>query len=298
MALTDIVQRTRAILYGTELGSKPAFRIAATNAAESVSGPLVTFTLDTGEGAKCKPGQILSVYDPDTEANAHAVYITSISSTTSDIVTGVNEYLGSPAIAGADSGDLDDALLEQNPMVTMYEIYEAVDTVFAHLLYPWVYDITTATITTPDLVDGQEAVAAEAKEILHAWQIIGGTNYPIEFQSIPYDVSTSMASTGRMATFEPIDGSTIYYTYKEPLAEADDTGDELTHIVAMGAAALLVGGHLVDTTLARTKQDNPEALTGRQQVGGMLWRDFLTLRGNYQEELVRRIPSRIRINRG
>jgi hypothetical protein len=180
----------------------------------------------------------------------------------------------------------------------MFEIYEAIDTVFAHMLYPWVYDIVTATITTPDLVDGQEAVPSTVKEILHAWQRIGSTNYPVEFSRIPLEVDTTLASTGFMATFGNIDGSTIYYTYKEKLAEADEAGDELTRMVAIGAAAILLGGHLVETTIQGTKAHNAEAVGQRQQVGSLLWRDFLTLRQNYQEELARQIPSRIVINRG
>lgn len=295
MAVADIVNRVRTILYGSGLGEKPSLRTGAANANESVSGQLVTFTVGSGEGAKIKNGDVLAVYDPETEADQHIIYVTSIST---DTITGVNSYLGSPAVAGADSGDLDSAVFEQNPLASGFEIFEAIDTVFAHHLWPWVYDITTSTIATPDLVDGQEAVAAGALEILHAWQRIGGTNYPIPFQRKPYDVDTTLASTGRMATFEWIDGSTGYYTYKEKLAEADESGDELTHMVAIGASALLLGGSLVDTTIQRTKLVNMEAVSQRVQVGSMLWRDFLTLRQNYQEELVDRVPNRLLIDRG
>jgi hypothetical protein len=270
-------------------------RVGDASAAESISGQLITFNLSAGEGAKCKPGQVLSVYDPADEADAHAIYITSIAT---DAITGINGYLGSPAVAGADSGDLDNAVFEQEPFVTGFEIFEAVDAVFAHLLYPWVYDITTGTIASPDLVDGQEAVAAAALEILGAWQIVGPTTWPIPYQRVPLDVDTTIASTGRLATFDWFDSSTGYYTYKEKLAEADEAGDELTHMIAVGAAAVILGAHLVETTLESSKKDNMEGVSQRQRVGSLLWRDFLTLRQNYSEELVRRIPQEIIINRG
>ena len=106
-----MVHRTRQILYGSGLGEKPAIRIGAASAAESTSGQTVTFTLNTGEGAKVKAGNVLSVYDPDTEADAHVIYVTGIST---DTITGINGYLGSPVVAGSDSGDLDSAIFEQN----------------------------------------------------------------------------------------------------------------------------------------------------------------------------------------
>jgi len=107
VALSDIVTRTRSILYGTGLGEKPAIRIAASNANETTSGQLVTFTVVAGEGAELAPGQVVSVYDPATELDAHVVYITS---TSTDAITGINGYLGSPVVIGSNSGDLDDAL--------------------------------------------------------------------------------------------------------------------------------------------------------------------------------------------
>lgn len=295
MALADIYSRTRSILYGTGLGEKPVFRVSASNANESVSGSLVTFTLNTGEGAKCKPGQVLSVYDPGTEADAHAVFITSIST---DTITGINGYLGSPVVVGADSGDLDDAVFEQNPLATGFEIFEAIDTIVANQLWPWVYDIVHATIASPDLVDGQEAVAAEAEEIIHAHQVIGSTNERIPVERIPLEISTTLASTGKQASFDWINGTTGYYTYRAKFAEADEADTELTHLIAVGAAALLLGAHMVETSIQGTKHDNAEAVGKRQQAGSILWRDFLTLRQGMSEELSKRLPPQVYVNRG
>lgn len=295
MALADIVHRTRALLYGQGLGEKPAMRVGAADAAESVSGQLVTFALASDEGAKCKPGQVLAVYDPSTEGDAHVIYITSIAT---DTVTGVNGYLGSPAVVGSDSGDLDSAVFEQSPLATMYEIYETIDTVVARYLWPEVYTVETKTIASPNLVDGQEAVASDVMEILHAWQVIGSTNYRVACDTHPKTVNTSQKSTGRLAEFNWYDGSTGYYTVKTKIVEADEASEELTRIIATGAAALLLGASVVEATLDSTKKDNTDAVQKRNSAGSILWRDFLTLKQQYSTELSRDHDNRIVIDRG
>lgn len=78
----------------------------------------------------------------------------------------------------------------------------------------------------------------------------------------------------------------------------DDGTPELTRLIATGAAALALGGTLVETTLSRTKKDNIEAVGQRNQVGGLLWRDFLTLKQEYARELGRQNESKIIIDRG
>lgn len=295
MALSDLISRARTIVYGSGLGEKPAVRVGAASANETTTNQLCTFALDTNEGAKVKPGNILSVYDPSTEADAHAFYVTGVSG---DTITAINGYLGSPVIVGSDSGDLDNALFEQNPMVTGYEIFEAIDTVFSNLLWPQVYDMVTASITTPDLVDGQEAVAAEAEEIVSAWQISGSTIYQVPATRIPYEVHTTVATTGKLAAFDWIDSSTGYYTYRAKFTESDETDTELTQLVATGAAAILLGASVSETTLESTKKENQGAVSQRSAAGASLWRDFLTLRQSMSEELSKRLPSQIYVNRG
>jgi hypothetical protein len=265
---------------------------AAADAGETISGQTVSFNLLADEGAKVKAGRTLSVYDPDTEADAHVVYVLSI---TTDAVTAVNAWLGSPTITAS---DLDSALLEQNAMVTNFEIFEAIDTVIANMLWPWVFDVVTATISAPDLVDGQEAVPAEVEEIVSAWQIIGPTAHNIAVTRQPWEVHTSVATNGKLATFDWINGSTGYYTYRAKIVEADEADTELTHLIALGAAALCLGASISETTLESTKKDNAEAVSQRGAAGDRLMRDFLTLRQNMSEELGRRGPQRILYNRG
>jgi hypothetical protein len=293
MALVDIVNRARSLLYGTGLGEQPPIRLAATTASETTSGQLVSFNVATGEAAKIKAGETLAVYDPDTEADAHVIYVTSISSNT---ITGVNAYWGSPAVATA--GDLNSAVFEQNPVWTGFEIFQAIDTVVANLLWPHVYDVVTATIASPDITFGTETVPAEVEEIISAWQIIGSREYLIPVSRQPYEVHASLASTGKLAVFEWINGSTGYYTYRAKFAEADEADTELTHLIALGAAAILLGASISEATLESTKKDNAEAVGQRSSAGDRLWRDFLTLRQSMSEEQTKRLPQRIVVNRG
>ena len=292
MALSAIVYRVRSILYGSGLGEKPAIRLAAADAGESVSGQLVTFSLASGEGSKVKAGNVLAVYDPATEDDAHVVYVTSI---LTDAITGINGWLGSPAITAS---DLDSAVLEQNPTWTDFEIFEAIDTCIAHLLWPYVFDVVTATITSPDLSSYQDEVPAEVEEIVSAWQIIGPHKELIPCSRQPWEVHTTVSSTGKLAEFEYINGSTLYYTYRAKFTEADEADTELTHLIALGAASILLGASLTETSLEATKKVNAEAVSQRSSVADRIWRDFITLRSSMSEEQGRRLPQRIYVDRG
>ena len=295
MAIADLHQRIRQVVYGQGLGEKPSMRRAASNANESLAGEILTFSLLAGEGAKCNPGDVLSVYTT-TAADMHVLYVLSIST---DVVTAVNGYNGSPLVVGSDSGDLDNVILEQRALVTSHEIDEAIDTVFANFLWDDVYDIVTATIASPNLVHGQEAVAAEVEEVISAWQIIGTEAIGIAVDpKIPYEVDSTLASTGKLVSFDWINGSTGRYAYRAKYTESDEADTELTHLVALGAGALLLGTVLFEATLESTKKDNVPAVEQRGRVSSLIWRDFLTLRQNMSEEQSKRLPQRIYINRG
>jgi hypothetical protein len=183
-------------------------------------------------------------------------------------------------------------------MVTGFEIFEAIDTVIANYLWPHVYDVVTATITTPDMVDGQHEVPAEVEWIESAWQIVGPTSCKITVQNQPDQVHTTISSTGKLTNFNWINGSTGYYTYRAKFAEADEADTELTQLIATGAAAICLGASLSETTLESTKKDNAEAVSQRGSVGDRLWRDFLTMRQNMAEEQNKRAPNRIIFSRG
>lgn len=277
------------------MGEKPSFRRAHTAATvASTSGGLATFFLASStEGGLVNPSDILSVYSPTVEGDAHCFYVLSVNSSA---ITAVNGYNGAPLVSG--STDLDSALFEQNANWTAFEIFEAIDTVVANQLWPWVFDVNTTTYTSPDLTFGTEALPAEAERVISAHQIIGGREIPVEFATQPEQVHTSLASTGKLGRFRWLNGTTGYITYISKYAEADEADTEITHLIALGAAAILMGAAITETTLESSKKDNAEAVAQRGGAGDRMWRDFLTLRQNMSEELGRRLPNRIYVNRG
>lgn len=294
MSLTSLVAKVQNVVYGSGLGEKPALRIGNADSAESISGSLITFALASGEADKVKPGNILSVYGGTysaTSENAHVLYVTSVSSTTTETVTAVNGYLGSPA---ASTDDLDGVILAQNATWTDHEIIQAINTVIDQLLYPWVYQMADATIANPDLRFGQETVGDEVEEIIAAWQVIGSEKVAVPVSRQPIDIDFG---TSRMAEFDWVNGSTGYYTYISKYT-IDTLPSDLESLVALGAAAVLLGAALSETTLEATKKDNAEAVSQRGSAADRIWRDFLTLRSNVQETLARRRPQRIFIDRG
>jgi len=277
------------------MGEKPPFR--RTHSAATVSstsaGLATWFMSSTTEGAAVSAGDVLSMYDPSTEASAFSFYVLSVSSSS---VTAINGYDGAPSVSA--STGLDSKLLEQNAPWTGYDIFEAIDTVMANLLWPWVYDEVSATIATPNLASYQNEVPAEVEEIIRAWQVIGPDKLPIPVTHQPYRVHTTISSTGKLAEFGYINGTTTYYTYRAKYAEADEADTELTHLIALGAAAILLGASMSETTLEGTKADNAEALGQRSGAGDRIWRDFLTLRQSMAEEQVGQLPNKIVFSRG
>lgn len=295
MALADIAARTRQILSGTGLGEKPTIARTADTASASVTNGIVTLTMATDWGEKIGAGDILSKYSLADESKAFVFYVLTVDEST-DVVTAINAYQGSPAFATA--ADLNKQFLEQNPLATGYQIFEAIDVVVTNMLWPEVYDVVTASISAPDITYGTEAVTSEVEEIISAWQIIGSQEVAIDFSRQPWEVHTSVASTGKLAHFRWHNGSTGYYTYRAKLLEADEADTELTYLIALGAAAFLLGGTLPSATLEATKKDNTEAVTQRSAAGDRLWRDFLTLKQQMGSELAKRQPNRIYIDRG
>ena len=282
MATSDIVARTRAILYGNGLGEKPSVVLGAANANESTSGSLVTFTLASSEGSKCAVGDVLGVYGGGTAAAAFLVYITSIST---DTITGINSYLGSPAITGSDSGDLDAAVLEINPVRSEFFLYQAVETVFTGLLWPDIYEFKQYTIT-PDLTDYQVELNAAVEEITSAKQTIAGT-----FVDIPYsmdkNLSTSVSSTTVLGELYAIDGSSVYITTKNRITESSTLTERDTQCIATGAAAIAAGASLSGAAMEPSNKDNTER--AQLNPASALWRDFVTLRTQWADDLGREI---------
>ena len=94
MATTDIIQRARAHIYGQGIGEAPSIVLAAANANETVSAPTISFSLATGSGSQVQAGNVLSVINAANAASAFVLYVLSMST---DVVTALMGYLGSPS---------------------------------------------------------------------------------------------------------------------------------------------------------------------------------------------------------
>jgi hypothetical protein len=294
MARSDYVERVKDVLLGAGLGEKTAIRQCAADASVSVSGKIVTFDLASGECAKVKAGHTLSLLDSTDDTDAYSFYVLSVDTDT-DTVTARNGYKGAPAISNA-STDLNSQLLEQNAVADEYQIHKRIDTVFARFLWREAYMIDTATIATPNLSTYQDEVPTEVMKILEAGQIVSDEYYPIAF-GLKRNVPSGVSSTGTLARFDYWDGSVCYYSYMRKLEIGDEAADEsLVEMVALGAAALLMGADTAASNRETAKKDSQ--VRGRLNPANALWRDFITLRNQYSEELGEETAIGFNINRG
>lgn len=292
MARADIVGECHSILYGSHFGEKPAMRRGAASAAVTVSGSTAVFTLLAGEGASCRAGDVLAAYSPSDKTKCYVFLVISIAT---DTVTCYNGYQGAPAIANA-SADLNSAILEQNPTVTMYEMQKKVETIFAgHLFSAGVFKWNTYAIT-PNLATGQVALNAAVKEIIACHQLVGGAAVPVPC-AIQRRLHTTLSATAVLGEFDFYDASTCYLATREKLDEDDSTHDAaVTAIAGMGAAALCLGASISERSMEPSNKDN-QAEGQRADPASLLWRDFLTMRDEYARDLGDEYAQEISVQR-
>lgn len=270
---TEIRDIARDILYGTGLGEKPSLRVGSGTA--TVTGSTAVFDVDDGD--LVRPGDILTNYGATSTADAYSFYILSIST---DTVTCVNGYEGAAIANGASVAGM---IFEVMPLVSQWKIYESIDVIIDRFLWPEVFDITQDT-ATPDLTTGQVDLDSADEEILNAWQVIGSETVPVSFY-LQKNMSTTLFASGNMGAFDFIDASTLYYSAKRRVT-ASSTGDTaLLNMIGTGAAAVCLGGTVVETTLDSSKKDSQER--GGRDVGLTLWRDFMSQKQLYSEDLSR-----------
>lgn len=276
MAKTDIIKRAKPLIYGSGLGEKPSLVRTAASASISTTGSITTFNLFAGDGGKIRAGDVLSTLGATDETDAFVAYILSVST---DTVT-VTFIDGSPVPTGT---DLDSKVLEVDPLVSELALANAIDVITDNWLYPHVFELDATNTVTPDLTDGQVEVVATTREILHAYQVVANTVYPVRF-GLQRNVNTALSSTGVLAHFEAYDGSTVYYTAVEEVTD-ETTNTGLQHMIATGAAALCLDGTIVETTLESAKSDSQNRQA--ESAASALWRSFLTQRQAYAEDLSR-----------
>lgn len=274
--MTEIVARTRSLLYSSGLGEKPSIVLAPAAANETSIGTTVVFDLATAELAKVEAGEVLSVLGASAATGAHTVYVLSKDSTS---VTALASYMGSPAVTA--DGDLDGAVFELDALKSEHFLWQAAESVISTMLYPEIYKYNTYGIT-PDLSDYQVELNAAVEGIENAYQNIAGRKVDIGF-AVHKNVHTTVSSTTVLGELVAIDGSTVYVTTKERYLETDTFTEALTQCVATGAAALAVGGSRSSTDLESAKKDSQ--FRGQRNPANDLWRDFVTLRTSIASDI-------------
>ena len=278
MAAADIVQRVRQHLYSSGVGESPVIVQCASDAAESVSAPTVSFALASGEVARAgvSAGDVLARIDSTSASNAFVLYVLSVST---DTVTAVNGYLGSTDVADT---NLDGALLELNPTKSEWLIWQKIEAVFDNMLWPYVWKYNTRSVATPDLSSYQNEIEAAVYEVESAKQLWGD-----EWIEIPYELqrnlSTSVSSTGSLLTLGAHDSSTVYLATREKYVSSDTISESLQECVAVGAAAMILGADRAATNREASSKDSQ--FRGQRNPADQLWRDFITLRQGLSEDL-------------
>ncbi len=206
------------------------------------------------------------------------MYVMSTNST-SETVTALASYMGSPAVTA--DGDLDAVVLEIDALKSEHFLYQAVETVFSTLLYPEVYKYNSYTIT-PNLQHYQVELNAAVEAIEDAFQIIATEAHPIAFD-VTTNLSTSVSSTTVLGELVAIDGSSVYIKTRERYLESDTLSEALVECIATGAAALAIGASRSSTDLESAKKDSQ--FRGQRNPANDLWRDFVTLRSALTEDL-------------
>lgn len=282
MAAADIISRTRTILYGHGLGEKPTIIQGAADAAETgyTGSNTVTFDLASSEGAKVEAGDVLSVYGASASTGAHMLYVLSVST---DTVTAVNEYWGSPAVTDT---SLDGALFELDPLRGEWFLWQAMESVFDNLLYPEVYKFDTETISTPDLAYYQNEISANVMEVFDVWQKIGGRLTRVGFK-LYRNVPTDVSSTGALLELAAIDGSAAWVKTAEKYVSSDTLGESIEQCVATGAAALAAGASVSEGNLESSSKDSQE----RRNVAPDLYREFITLRSGIATDIAKQVEE-------
>lgn len=276
MAAVDIIARAKAHVYGQGVGEAPSIVLAASNANETVSAPTIVFTVATGSGSQIQAGNVLSIVNAATAADAYMLYVLSVAT---DAVTALMGYMGSPSPTTAN--DLDGAVFEIDPLKSEWLFWQKMEAVVNTMLYPQIYKYNTYTIT-PDLSDYQVELNAAVEEIEDAKQIVAGTIYSIPF-GMQKNLSTSVSSTGVLGELYAYDGSSVYVTAKERYLASDTLPAGLEECVAVGTAAMVVGAARSSTDLEQSSKDSQ--FRGQRNPADSLWRDFITLRSSISEDL-------------
>lgn len=269
MAAADVIQRIRSHIYGVGLGEGPTLIQGAADAAESITNNVITFNVATGEGDKIKAGNKLSVHGAATADDAYVMYVFGVST---DTVTALMGYEGSPSPNQAD--DLDGLIFEIGYLKSEWLMWQKAETVADTLLWPDVVKYVSYDIT-PDLSDGQVELNANVMGIEGAYQQIGDEEVPVAY-AFERNLGTSVSSTGVLGFLDAIDGSAVTVKTIQKITLDDTLDPAVEECIATGAAALVLGASASSTALEASSKNSQ--MRAQASPADKLWRDFVTLR--------------------
>ena len=232
------------------------------------------------------PGDLLSVSDPATEAEAGVCYVTKVAR---DGQVNVIEGVG-----GAPVVDLTGALLDVNPpdSWTAYSLFQAAELIMANYLWPhiWAWDIHE--IPAPSTTQLWSEVPATVRAIEQAWQqipadrlmrirVILERNNPVtptrtlvRYPAI-YDTYPIKLKTRRVFTADDLVG--------------DDAVPGLAGLVGMGTAALALDPSVVARALDAEAGEQPSNLSA------YLWSSFRRQRQAWYEGISDEMDDRVMV---
>lgn len=285
LSTSTILSKTKDYLYNSGLGEKPSIRQG--NGSSTVTGDIVTVPLATDEGAKLRPGHILSSYSAANSAAAYVFYVLSVST---DTATCVNGWQGATAIANSTAIP---SLLEHQAPVTEYRMFQAIDEIVESFLWPTLYDIRTDSFT-PDMTSMQSNADADDEYILRAWQQLGGVTYQVP-ASLVDNIDTSLFASGKMLQYDVVYPGTVYYSAGRKIDLTNSTNTAYEGLIAKGAAAILLEGTEASTQWESAKNDARER---RTDASRSLWQSFYQTKRELSDQLSRDTHTEFVIERG
>ena len=285
LSTSTIFSQVKNYLYNSGLGEKPSIRQGT--GTVTVSGDIVTFDLAAGQGGKIRAGHVLQVYNPADDTACYAFYVISVST---DTLTCINGYEGSPTIANSAATP---SLLEHQPPVLDAAIFRFIDQIVDSYLYPDVYDVFTDSFT-PNLVSGQTAADADDMHIIRAWQSLGGIVYQIPCKVV-HNMPTSLFATGKMLQYNVPYGASVGYSAARKVSLTNSTNTALEDLIAKGAAALALESTEASTQWESAKND------ARERQGSpsrQMWQAFMLSKQSFANELAQETHTEFEIDRG
>jgi hypothetical protein len=141
----------------------------------------------------------------------------------------------------------------------------------------------------------QSAADADDEKILRGWQKLGAIQYQVPMNLEP-NMHTSQFATGKMISYDVLNGSTLYYSAARRVSLANSTNTALEGLIAKGATALVIEGAMAPADWETSKSDAKDRRSS--SVSRPLWSSFYQAKRQFSEDLSRDTVRNFVIERG